>query len=122
MAFFDPLEFESESESETDSATDDLNISKTVANNLYDQAGELVREDVGDILLSKYQHLLDDKVALVIEEVLSSNPLPYHLQDFQLLALHCLGSRKNVILISPTGSPFRIDSFYGIDANTRKIF
>ena len=32
------------------------------------------------------------------------NALPYQLQDFQLLTLHCLGSQKNVILVSLSGT------------------
>ena len=111
MAYFlDPLEMESGSEDEDGSDT--LDISKALAKYLYDRAGECVKEDVGEISLMKYQHLLKDDVALIIEEVLMSNPLPYKLQEFQLLALHCIGSLKNVILISPTGRPLISNSKY----------
>ena len=101
MAYFlDPLEMESGSEDED--VSDTLDISKALAKHLYDRAGECVKEDVGEISLMKYQHLLKDDVALIIEEVLMSNPL----------ALHCIGSLKNVILISPTGRPLISNSKY----------
>ena len=105
MAYFlDPLEMESDAEE--DESPDDLAISKNTAKALYDGAGEHVEEDSGDITLFKYQHLLNDRVALMIEAVLNEHPLPFKLEDFQLLSLHCIGSLKNVILISPTGKPF----------------
>ena len=95
-----------ETDDEEEREPDKLAISKEMAKFLFDKAGELVKEDVGEISLVKYQHLLNDSVALIIDEVLSENPLPFKLQEFQLLTLHCIGSLKNVILISPTGSSF----------------
>lgn len=82
MAYFlDPLEMESDAED--DESTDDLAISKNTAKALYDGAGEFVEEDSGDITLYKYQHLLNDRVALMIEAVLTEHPLPFKLQDFR---------------------------------------
>ena len=66
----------------------------------------MTEEDSSEISIDKYQHFLKDSVALIIDKVLSENPLPFRLQDFQLSALHCLGSLNNVILISPTGRTF----------------
>ena len=40
---------------------------------------------------------------LLKHPVLLENPLPFELQDFQLLTLHSLGSLRNVILLAPTG-------------------
>ena len=70
----------------------------------YSLAGELVPEDEDQISLQQYGHLLRDDVALIIKEVLEEHPIPFELKPFQLVALHALGSKKNVILISPTGS------------------
>ena len=95
-----------ETDDEEECEPDKLAISKEMAKSLFDKAGELVEEDVGEISFVKYQHLLNDSVAMIIDEVLSENHLPFKLQDFQLLTLHCIGSLKNVILISPTGSSF----------------
>ena len=104
MAYFlDPLEL---TDSEEDDVPDYLAISKERAKALYDEAGESIEEDSSDITISKYEVLLNDRVALIIEQVLHENPLPFKMQDFQLISLHCIGSLKNVILISPTGRPF----------------
>ena len=80
----------------------------------YEQAGEIVKEDDNQITLEKHRHLLNDEIATIIEQVLIENPLPYKLQDFQKLALHALGSLKNVILISPTGSGKMIVAYLAI--------
>ena len=83
-----------------------LGISQEMSKYLYDKAGELVPEDAEEISLTRYQFLLKDSIALIIEEVLFENPLPFKLQQFQLLTLHCIGSLRNVILVSPTGRSF----------------
>ena len=79
-------------------------ISKEGSDDLYNKAGKLIPEDVEQIKIEEHPHLLSDRVHLIIQEVLSEHPLPYKLQDFQLLTLHALGSKNNVILIAPTGS------------------
>ena len=66
----------------------DLLVSKPVANELYEKAGELISEDREEITIEKYNYLLKDSVHVIIQEVLVKNPLPYQLQDFQLLTLH----------------------------------
>ena len=81
-----------------------LPFPKLRAEELYEKAGTAVKEDPEQITIEKYNYLLKDEVHLIIQEVLSENPLPFKLQDFQLLTLHSLGSLKNVILCSPTGS------------------
>ena len=85
-----------------------LGISKETSEYLFDQAGDLIEEDAEEISLLANKHLLNDSVALIISEVLDENPLPFKLQQFQLLTLHCIGSLKNVILISPTGRSFKL--------------
>ena len=85
-----------------------------IADDLYDKAGTLVPEDTCEITIEKYSYLLSDSVHLMIQEVLSEHPLPYKLQDFQLLTLHCLGSLKNVVLVAPTGCGKMLCSYYGI--------
>ena len=61
-------------------------------------------EDASQISLQKYGYLLRDEVHLIIKEVLEEKQLAFKLQDFQLLSLHCLGNKNNVVLVSPTGS------------------
>ena len=91
-----------------------FSITKIVAEELYNNAGKLIPENEVQIKLGDYQHLLSDPVHLIIQEVLSEHPLPYKLQDFQLLTLHVLGSKKNVILLAPTGSGKMICAYLGI--------
>ena len=89
-------------------------ISKQDTVELYEGAGTLIPEDAEQITIEKYNHLLKDSVHLIILEVLDENPLPYKLQDFQLIVLHCLGSLKNVILTSPTGTGKMLCAYLGI--------
>ena len=88
---------------------------------LYEQAGELVEEEENQISLTKYNHLLNDEVASILQNVLDENPLPYALQDFQKLALHALGSLKNVILVSPTGSGKMIVNYLAIPGKPSEL-
>ena len=69
-----------------------LPMSKKKAHELYEKAGNEVKEDAEEITIEKYNYLVNDSVHLIIQEVLAENPLPFQLQDFQLLTLHCLGS------------------------------
>ena len=91
-----------------------MSVTEKVANDLYEKAGTLVAEDPEEITIEKYNYLINDSVHLIIQEVLKEKPLPYQLQNFQLLTLHCLGSLKNVVLLAPCGSGKMICSYYGI--------
>ena len=77
------------------------NFYKLEADALYDRAGDLIQDEEDQISLDRYCYVLNDEV---IKKFLQENLLPFELQHFQLLALHALASKKNVILISPTGS------------------
>ena len=64
-----------------------------------------VPEPPDEISTTKYQHLmLNDQVHLRIMEVLAETRITFPLSDFQLVSLHVLGNKLNLILISPTGS------------------
>ena len=93
----------SDSEEELECVTG-LAISKEDAEKNYNLAGTLVDEPQDEISIAKYENLLRDSVHFVIMEVLQETGLSFKLADFQLLSLHVLGSQKNLILISPTGS------------------
>ena len=85
----------------------EFSVSKEKADYLYDKAGELIDEDPPGITLAKHEQLLlNDQVDHIIKKVLHETGVErrFKLQDFQLLTLHCLGNKNNVILISPTGS------------------
>ena len=92
-----------------------IQITRELADDLYKKAGTLIPEINCDITIEKYGHLLKDSVHQIIQEVLSEHPLPYKLQDFQLLTLHyCLGSLKNVVLVAPTGCGKMLCTYYGV--------
>ena len=91
-----------------------LGVSKVKAGWLLERAGELTDEDPELITIKKYEHLLSDKVHIIIQEVLQENSIGFKLQDFQSLTLHCLGSLKNVILVVPTGVGKSLCSILGI--------
>ena len=101
-----------ESDIESDEASDEVivnvdpgqMISQGVADQNYLLAGSLVDEPPDEISLVKYGHFLSDKIHGKIMEVLEETKIQFCLSDFQLLSLHVLGSKKNLILISPTGS------------------
>ena len=67
--------------------------------NQYEEAGKLVAEEENQISLTSHSHLLNDEVAIILQQVLEEHPLSFELQDFQKLALHSIGSMNNVILI-----------------------
>ena len=83
----------------------ELSITKNKADFNYKMAGTDVPEPPDEISVAKYQHLmLNDEVHQKIMEVLAETRLTFQLSDFQLISLHVLGNKKNLILISPTGS------------------
>ena len=94
---------DSESDAEVD-LTPGLAISKEAADLNYQLAGVDVDEPPDQIDIENHKHLLNDNVHHLIMEVLEDSKLRFKLADFQLLSLHVLGSKRNLILISPTGS------------------
>ena len=87
----------------------------------YAMAGQEVPEEEDHISIANHQHLLNDVVHQYLQEVLHEVQLPYRLSDFQLLSLHVLGSGKNLLLLSPTGSVKTNVIYLGI-LLMRKIF
>ena len=96
-------------------------ISEGKAYWLLEKAGDLIPEDPEQIILSQHEHLLSDKIHIIIQEVLQENRVGFKLQDFQLLTLHCLGSLKNVVLVVPTGAGKMVCSYLGTLV-MRKVF
>ena len=54
-----------------------FSVSKEKNNWLYEKAGELIAEDSEQITIGKYNHLLSDKVHLVIQEVLHDSGVKF---------------------------------------------
>ena len=102
---------EDDGERATDANAFELDISKAEADANYNMAGDEVEEQADQISLSRYQHLLSDKVHNAIMEVLEETKIKFRLADFQLVSLHVLGSQRNLVLISPTGSGKMLGNF-----------
>ena len=91
-----------------------LSVSKEESDVLYDTVGMLIKVDEHNITMRSHSYLLSDSVHSVIQEVLNEHPIPFKLQDFQLLTLYALGSQKSVVvLVSPTGSGKMIWTYLG---------
>ena len=70
----------------------DSMISEAEAKNNYEEAGRLVKEETDQISLDNHLHLID------------STADSFSLSDFQRLSLNTLLQKKDLILLSPTGS------------------
>ena len=82
-----------------------LNISKAEADAHYEASGSGIIEPPDEISVEKYQNqMLSDQVHQAIMEVLSETDIKFKLSDFQLVSLHVIGNKQNLVLISPTGS------------------
>ena len=92
-------------EEDVNSVNEDLLISADDANRNYLMSGAIVQEKSDEIDKVRYEYLMtNDKVDTRIKEVLRDVNLPFSLTDTQLLSLHVLGNKNNLILVSPTGS------------------
>ena len=101
--------------------TYNFKVSKEKADWLYEKAGELVAEDEVQITMKRYEHLLSDRVHVIIQEVIEKDNVGFKLQNFQLLTLHYLESLKNVVLVCRTGFEKIICSYLGTLV-LRKVF
>ena len=97
--------FESDSESET--VVDpviDATVCNSDATSNYEEAGKLILEERDKISMEKHADLMDKDSVAVLDETLGDLSLPYDLSDFQKLSINILLQRKDLILLSPTGS------------------
>jgi ATP-dependent helicase YprA (DUF1998 family) len=80
-------------------------ISEPDAKKNYEEAGRMVPEEKDLISVDKHPEIMEaSHVSQVLLEVLQDLALPYDLSDFQKLALHTLLEKRDLILVSPTGS------------------
>ena len=82
----------------------DLLISEVEAKMNYEEAGEMMHEEEDPISINQNPEIMNSQVSPVLQRVLQKLSLPYEQSDFQKLALHSLLQKKDVILLSPTGS------------------
>ena len=99
------MDTDSESDHDSPSAIeDDLGISEFQAKHNYEEAGKLIEEEKDPISLEKHSELINSSCAAVLEEVVRDLALPYSLSDFQKLSVNIMMQKKDLVLLSPTGS------------------
>ena len=81
-----------------------LGISIQQANLNYESAGCEIVEPPDEITVAGNLEVMNEEVDLVLDQVVSECDMSYKPAEFQRVAVNALGSMKNVILISPTGS------------------
>ena len=97
--------YESDSDQDSvDSAHIDSMITEAEASENYENCGKLVTSDDDQIRIDDHQHLIDPSVTSFIDKVVDELSLPYNLSDFQTLSLNILLQKKDLILLSPTGT------------------
>ena len=83
----------------------DTLITAAQAKHNYEEAGNLVLEDEDHLRIDDHEDLLDATTStIILGEVVSDLSLPYKLSDFQTLSLNTLLQKKDLVLLSPTGS------------------
>ena len=99
---------ESDSDHDIDSVEVHPSIDKVIseydAKKNYDEAGNFVPEEADQISLENYSHLVNKNHQDALTSVLTDLALPYSLSDFQTVSIHTLMDKKDLFLISPTGS------------------
>ena len=97
-----------ESDSDPDDAPNseylDQMITETQARFNYEEAGKLVPAEDDQIRIENHEDLIDSSMTQLLDEVVETLALPYNLSDFQKLSLNTLLQKKDLILLSPTGS------------------
>ena len=96
-----------ESDSDQDSTNNehlDQIITEAQARSNYEEAGKLVTEEADTINIDSHEDLVNTSCIPILNEVAEQITLPYNLADFQKLSLYTLFQKKDLILLSPTGS------------------
>ena len=76
----------------------DLDISKERADWLFHEAGELVGEDEEQIKIERYEHLMSDKIHIIIQEVLNENNIVFKLQVKELMEMMGLREQNTIVM------------------------
>ena len=91
-------------EEEADMGPDKLDISEKQAMANLKAAGTEVTEECDKISVEKHSELICPKVDAMLDDIVRKLSMPYAPSDFQRVAVNALAQKKNVILVSPTGS------------------
>ena len=91
-------------ESEMDQFSHQLGITIEQADANLESAGQYVDEEGERITVAGNMDLMDDDADILLNEIVRDLQLPYKLAEFQRVSVNALAQKKNVILVSPTGS------------------
>ena len=81
-----------------------LGISSALAKANYNAAGFEVEEDPEQITVAKYSELINAKVDSLLDDVVNECQMEYQPSEMQRVSVNAVGTLKNVVLVSPTGS------------------
>ena len=90
----------------------DSMITEEAAVRNFEEAGTLVLEKSDTISIEKHADIMDSSKTAVLDSVLQDLTLPYDLSDFQKLSINTLLQKKDLVLLSPTGSGKEIYFIY----------
>ena len=79
-----------------------ISIEQAKAN--YARAGTEVEEEPESITVGANTELIDPVTNAILDEIVEDIKLPYKVAEFQRVAINAVGQRKNLVLVSPTGS------------------
>ena len=79
-----------------------ISVEQAMAN--YEAAGRDVDEEPDRITVAGNANLIKSEVDDLLTQIVSDLKLPYTLADFQRVAINGLALKKNIVLVSPTGS------------------
>ena len=102
-------EYDGEPNNETDEETDSeddvqLGITNEQAMANLAAAGREVCEEEDKITVAGNLHLMDQVANEMLDEIVERLDMPYTPADFQRVVINALALKKNVVLVSPTGS------------------
>ena len=103
MILAEKMSSSSESDSE-DTPEVELGITGAEALENYEAAGNFIPEEIDQINIEKYGHLMNSSSDEILEAVLSDLKLPYQLAPFQQISLNLLFQKKDLLVLSPTGT------------------
>ena len=83
---------------------DKLSISEELARANYAAAGTEVEEERDRITVAGNIHLMNSAVNDILSKIVSDIELPYLPSEFQRVAINTVGMKRNLVLVSPTGS------------------
>ena len=92
-----------------------LDISLEAAKKNYFECGKLVPEEADAITWDKHRHLYNPMVATILEGLAKEKGVNYRLRDCQEIALHAIGSGKDLFMIVGTGQGKTVAYTWGID-------